>query len=91
MRRILLVLSIAALMAAMVVASAMPAFAQGKGPSACKEAKPGQFISFVAQEFGHSGTGNPGNAQNPFPPFVPFDVGCNPTSTPAEQVPPAGP
>lgn len=41
---------------------------------------PGQFVSFIAQEVGHSGTNNPGNANNPFPPFVPFVVGCNPNA-----------
>ncbi len=81
MRRILLVLSVAALMAAMLVANATPVFAQAKGPSACKEIQPGQYISFVAQEVGHSGELNPGNAQNPAPPFVPFVVGCNPSGT----------
>jgi len=81
MRRIMLVVTVALVMAAMMAASAMPAFAQGLGPSACKEEQPGQFISSIAQEEGHSAENNPGNAQNEFPPFVPFDVGCNPNAT----------
>lgn len=48
---------------------------------------PGQFVTFVAQTFGHSGTLNPGNAHNPFPPFVPAVVGCNPTGNPSPPNP----
>ena len=77
MRRILAVVVMATLL---VVGLAVPAFAEVRGPSACKESQPGQFISFVAQEVGHSSGLNPGNAQNEFPPFVPFVVGCNPTA-----------
>jgi hypothetical protein len=43
---------------------------------------PGQFISFVAQTFGQSGTLNPGNAHSSFAPFVPGVNGCNPTGNP---------
>jgi hypothetical protein len=49
MRRILLVVSVAALMAAMMVASAMPAFAQGRGEGAQGEA--------VGPEGGNPGIG----------------------------------
>ena len=86
MRRIIMLVTVALLMTAMLVASAMPAFAQGEGPSACQEQEPGQFISGVAQDPGHSSTNNPGNAMNEVPPFVPFvtfsgHVACNPTAT----------
>jgi len=81
MKRIMLLVTVALVTAAMMVAMAMPAFAQGRGPSACKEERPGQFISFVAREFGHSAELNPGNAKNEAPPFVPFIVGCNPNAT----------
>ena len=39
----------------------------------------GGFISFIAQEFGHSADNNPGNAMNDAPPFVAFIAGCNPS------------
>ena len=78
MGRLKVLVTVVVIMATMLVASVMPAFAQGLGPSACKHARIGQFISFVARNIGHSGTINPGNAHNPFPPFVPFVVGCNP-------------
>jgi hypothetical protein len=87
MKRIMLLVTVALVTAAMMVAMAMPAFAQGRGPSACKEfqlayfSAPGQFISFVAQEVGHSAELNPANAKNEAPPFVPFVVGCNPNAT----------
>jgi hypothetical protein len=75
MKPIFAVLAVAAMMAA----SAMPAFAQGKGPSACKNRKPGDVISRNAQTPGFSGEFNPGNAKNSSPPFVPFLAGCNPS------------
>lgn len=85
--------AIAAAALPVVVASAIaaaPAHGQnGLGPSACSDLSleffslefrtPGQLVSFVAQEFGNSGTHNPGNAHTAFPPFVPFTAGCNPT------------
>ena len=86
MRRFIVWVKVALLMTAMMVASVMPAFAQGEGPSACKGQEPGQFISSVAQEEGHSGELNPGNAKNEDPPFVPFvsnpnHEACNPNAT----------
>ena len=65
MRRILLVLSVAALMAAMVVATALPAFAQGRpegaGPPAFVEPKgppfgvvPGGRATGVEQQCTHN-------------------------------------
>jgi uncharacterized low-complexity protein len=82
MRRILTVVAVAALL---LVALAVPAaFAQGQGPSACKEQLPGEYISAGARdEEGHSGERNPGNAKNEFPPFIPFAQfdPCNPTAT----------
>jgi hypothetical protein len=82
MRRILAVVLMATLF---VVGLAVPAFAEELGPSACTEQQPGQFISFVAQEEGHSGELNPGNAMNEEPPFVPFvsnpfHEACNPNA-----------
>jgi hypothetical protein len=71
MKRIVLMATVALVMAAMMAASALPAFAEGLGPSACQEEEPGQYVSFVAQEVGHSGENNPGNALNEYPPFVP--------------------
>ena len=81
MRRILTVVAVAALL---MVALAVPAaFAQGQGPSACKDQQPGQYISGIAQGPGNSGTNNPGNAKNELPPFIPFAQfdPCNPTAT----------
>jgi hypothetical protein len=46
----------------------------------------GQTVSFIAQEFGHSGEFNPGNAHNEAAPFVPggdFGADCNPTDQPS--------
>ena len=66
--------------------SIVPAFADGpprhSENHACEVAgaPPGDFVSFIAQEIGHSDDNNPGNAKNPSPPFVPFVAGCNPTS-----------
>ncbi len=40
----------------------------------------GEFVAWIAQNVGNSGTYNPGNAQDPAPPFVPFVIGCNPTA-----------
>ena len=48
MKHIFAVLAVAAMMAA----SAMPAFAQGNGPSACKNRQPGVTISTNAQDRG---------------------------------------
>ena len=83
MQRILLLATVALVVAAMMVAMAMPAFAQGRGPSACKEEQPavGHYISSESRENGNSAENNPGNAQNEYPPFVPFIVGCNPNAT----------
>lgn len=64
------------------VTGAFAAPGDGKGPSVCKEFAPGDFISFVARNIGHSAENNPGNAQNDSPPFVPFIVGCNPNAQP---------
>ena len=77
-----MVLSVAALMAAMLAVMALPTLAQGLGPSVCQDEQPGQFISNVAQEVGKSADLNPGNAKNTFAPVVPFGqrrFGCNPT------------
>ena len=73
MKRILRLLAVALVVAAMMVAMSMPAFAQGLGPSQCKEEVPGEFISDFAQNEGHSGDPDehPGI-------FVPFGLGCNP-------------
>ena len=51
-------------------------------------APPGQFISFIAQNIGHSGGFNPGNGHGPVPgtaPFVPTheNSNCNPTENPS--------
>lgn len=51
-------------------------------------APPGQFISFIAQNVGHSGGFNPGNGHGPVPgtaPFVPTheNSNCNPTENPS--------
>ncbi len=45
---------------------------------------PGQVISFVAQNVGHSAYNNPGRAKDPRPPFVPSPpfTDCNPTDNP---------
>ncbi|MBA2343585.1 MAG: hypothetical protein H0V83_00625 [Rubrobacter sp.] len=80
MRRIIAGVSVVTVMFA---ASVAPAFAAELGPSACKSERPGQYISHVAQEDGHSGYNNPGNAHYSEPPFVPFitnenNVACNP-------------
>ncbi len=81
MKRIVLMATVALVMAAMMAFSALPAFADGLRPSACQEEQPGPYIVFGAQEIGHSAELNPGNAQTGFPPFVPafFAGGCNPT------------
>jgi hypothetical protein len=86
MRRILLLMAVAAAMAVTMVASAMPAFADGLGPSQCKEDIPGEDFSDQARSEGEefSGTSNPGTAQSQHPPFVPFGLGCNPTAVVAE-------
>ena len=49
----------------------------------------GDLVSFIAQEFGHSGDFNPGNAHNEFAPFVPASDGvdCNPTDQPSPPKP----
>jgi len=67
----------------LLMASLSGAAAQGQGPSVCKNEQPGQFVSFVAQEVGHSKENNPGNAsiQPARVAFVPFVIGCNPTSS----------
>jgi hypothetical protein len=79
-KRMLLVLTVALVMVAMMAATAGPVFADGR--SACSRTIPegavGEFISGVAQEGDISAANNPGNSQNPAPPFVPFEVGCNP-------------
>ena len=46
MRRIVSVLTIIAIMTAMVVAAALPAFAQGKGPGDCPF-PPGQLVKLL--------------------------------------------
>jgi hypothetical protein len=89
-RRAVAAVAVPVVVVALAVA-ATPAHAQnGLGPSSCSDLSleffglefrtAGQLVSYVAQEFGNSGTHNPGNAHNPFPPFVPFDLGCNPTA-----------
>jgi hypothetical protein len=55
MRRLLLVMSVAALMAAMLVASALPAFAQASEDASC-----------AGQEFSDLGTSSPGFLGNAF-------------------------
>jgi hypothetical protein len=76
--RLLLLSSVAGIVFA-GAALAMPGGASaGNGPSLCKDIKPGEIISDTAQNVGHSGDYNPGNAHNPAPPFVPFGLGCNP-------------
>jgi hypothetical protein len=49
----------------------------------------GQTVSVIAQEIGHAGDFNPGNAQNEFAPFVPGadGVDCNPTDQPSPPKP----
>jgi hypothetical protein len=50
-KRIMLLLTVVLVMAAMMVASAMPAFAQGKGPGGCPA--PGTAVKDTSpQEFG---------------------------------------
>ncbi len=49
MRRILLVLTVALVMAAMMVASGMPAFAQGRGPEG---GNPGKLLCFQGRTVG---------------------------------------
>ena len=79
MRRILLLLAVTASMAVIMVASAMPAFADRLGPSQCKEQIPGESFSNQARSSeGFSGTLNFGNAQNSEPTVVPNIFGCNP-------------
>ena len=83
MRRIRAVFTLTALL---LVAVAVPAFAEVEGPSACKEQEPGQYVSPKAQEGAHPGENNPGNAKNEYPPFVPFvsafgHEACNPNAT----------
>ena len=73
-----------ALVVVLLLTMALPVFAEGKGPSPCKDLTPGEFISWAAQTIGHSGAFNPGNDHSPVenaPPFVPFVFGggCNPT------------
>ena len=82
MRRVIAVLSV---MALMVSATALPAFAAGLGPSECKGERPGEYISYVARNEGHFGYYNPGNAHSDFRPFVPFvtnenNIACNPNA-----------
>ncbi len=55
LRRLLLVLSVAALMAAMLVASALPAFAQASEKASC-----------AGQQFSDLGTSSPGTAGTAF-------------------------
>lgn len=45
----------------------------------------GYLVSFIAQEFGHSGSNNPGhNTGGPFVPAEPeFGLDCNPTEHPS--------
>ena len=83
MRRFIMLVTAALLMTAMMVASVVPAFAEGQGPSACEDQQPGQYISGVAQDPGHSGENYPGNAKNEYLPFVPFAQNdpCNPNAT----------
>jgi hypothetical protein len=78
LKRFILVQTVMAIMVAMMAASAMPAFAQGKGPSACKNGQPGDIISRKDAPRKFSGGFNPGNAKVPAPPFVSFLAGCNP-------------
>jgi hypothetical protein len=49
-----------------------------EGQSSCEVSPPGEYISWVARNIGHSGDVNPGNAHSDIPPFVPFINGCNP-------------
>ena len=79
MRSIVLVLAVTATMAVMMVASALPAFAEGLGPSQCKGQIPGESFSAQAQSSeGFSGTSNPGTPQTESHPIVPNIFGCNP-------------
>ncbi len=67
--------------ASLVVAVASVALSGGSAAQAsCKGVKPGEYISDIARNVGHSGDLNPGNAHNPTPPFVPFVLGCNPNA-----------
>jgi hypothetical protein len=54
--------------------------AAGNGPSVCQDDVPGQFISFLARQFGLSGISNPGLADDPGTAYIPDGIGCNPTS-----------
>jgi hypothetical protein len=74
-KRIMLLLTVVLVMAAMMVVSAMPAFAQGKGPGPCPP--PGTAVKATSpQEFGQGvegavpiafGTINFGGERFPFP------------------------
>jgi len=83
LRKKLAVLGAAALMAVMIlVIGAMPAFAQGRGPSTCSQLQgfQGQFISSDAGSF--SGEFNPGGITAGLTPLVPTGgFSCNPTFT----------
>jgi hypothetical protein len=71
-----------ALLAAGVTFAGDAVQADGRGPSPCAAVVPGATVAWVAQNFGNSGTHNPGNAQSPFPPYVPGRLNCNPTDNP---------
>lgn len=73
-----------------VLALSMTALAAADPGAGCTfgGAPPGHFISFIAQNVGHSGAFNPGNDHGPVPgaaPFVPThrDADCNPTEQPS--------
>ena len=73
-----------------VLALGMSGLAGAKPGQGCTVAgdPPGQFISFLAQNVGHSGAFNPGNGHGPVPgtaPFVPthHNSACNPTDNPS--------
>ena len=58
MKRILLVFSVAALMAAMVAAAALPAFAEGKNPpNSCGVGSPVSLATDRTRELGQGGFG----------------------------------
>ena len=81
MKRLARVAVLGSAPALLLALSTTPADAAGRGPSICAGERIGQFVSSIAQEIGHSGELNPGNAKNDSRPFVPFVVGCNPNSS----------
>ena len=85
MRRIVLIGTVALVLALIMISAAMPAFAQGLGPSECSRLQGYQGRVFIAGDAGaYSGAFNPGNSNNPandlgfLNPLVPYAFNCNP-------------